>query len=187
MKTPITTIILMILCCASCKKSSDSGYNMSCPANSAATYFRYTQVIGTGVVLPSAFTPNGDGRNDRLRFVGLDSSAVKAMTLRVIDASGATLYTTSDGFKGWDGLNAGKAYATGQYRIEFDGVLSGKGTVADSTVTGHTCVWLLGTTSSGCVQAPSQFIAQLNYVKFEDQYDPATLYAPYTTGENFCP
>jgi len=188
MKSFITTILLLALFTA-CKKGDDSTtpFSMSCPTKAVPIYFSYQ---GAGVVLPSGFTPNGDGKNDVLRFFGFDSATVKAMTLRVVDGTGNTLFTTTTPFKGWDGMNTstGKPYPTAQYRIEYDGILNGKGLKADSTVKGHTCVWLFGQhpTQTGCVQAPSD-VSILNDIKFEDQFDPFTLASPYTTAENFCP
>src|ERR1043165_666470 len=116
--------LLLVIAFVACKKSDDSSnsnYNMECPSKPNPTTF---QLYGPGAALPSAFTPNGDGLNDRLRLIGLDSAAFKSITLKVIEATGKTLYTTTHPFTGWDGINSatGKAYPTAQYRIEYSGM-----------------------------------------------------------------
>jgi gliding motility-associated-like protein len=159
---------------------------MKCP--STPTYVIF-QTWGPGAALPNGFTPNGDGKNDMLRLISLDSLTFKSFTLKVIDSAGKQVALIVDGYKGWDGLNpsTSKAYPSGVYRIEYTGVINGRGTVADSSVAGSNCVWLFSTlsTTPGCLKAPAD-PSVLNYIKFGDQFDPATLYTPFTTAENFC-
>lgn len=57
------------------------------------------------VFVPNAFTPNGDGRNDKL-FVR--SRNIAAMDLRVFDRWGEVVFATQDQASGWDGTYKGK-------------------------------------------------------------------------------
>lgn len=59
----------------------------------------------TDVFIPSAFTPNGDGKNDIFRVI---AHAVKSAEFRVYNRWGQLVFNTNDIYKGWDG-NVGKA------------------------------------------------------------------------------
>ena len=87
------------------------------------------------VYFPSAFSPNGDGRNDRYRpFPGLGASAVEY--LRIFDRWGGLCYDADLGDGGWDGSVDGRPAATGPYAytsrvrllngevVEYSGVLT---------------------------------------------------------------
>jgi gliding motility-associated-like protein len=68
---------------------------------------------GPEIFVPSAFTPNADGKNDILRpiIVGM-----RRMTFfRVFNRWGQLVYSTSESGKGWDGTLAGKEQASGTY------------------------------------------------------------------------
>jgi gliding motility-associated-like protein len=186
MKATIPITILALLVFAHCKTRDEdpapTPYNMQCPA-------RPTYLSFPGAALPNGFTPNGDGRNDKLRLLSHDSIAFKSLTLKIIDSDGKLLISITDVYKGWDGINpsTGKAYPHGVYRIEYSGVIKRGGTVADSSVAGNNCIWLFTTysTTPRCLQAPPD-PSLLNDIKFEDQFDPVDLLTPYTSGENFC-
>lgn len=51
--------------------------------------------------IPSAFTPNGDGRNDVFRSVGITYQQV--VELKIFNRWGQLVYHESNGNKGWDG------------------------------------------------------------------------------------
>lgn len=63
--------------------------------------------------VPTAFTPNGDGRNDKLMAVNADLA--KAFSLRVYNRNGQLLFTTTDPLQGWDGTIKGNRAETGAY------------------------------------------------------------------------
>ncbi|GAB2602874.1 hypothetical protein GCM10027190_58140 [Spirosoma areae] len=69
------------------------------------------------ILVPDAFTPNGDGINDELLARGI---YVDQFTMHVYNRWGEVVYSTTDKTKGWDGLVNGQEAATGQYlyRIE---------------------------------------------------------------------
>ncbi len=65
------------------------------------------------VVVPNAFTPNGDGLNDRLYVRG---SALTAISMfRIYSRTGELVFETSDINDGWDGTFNGKQLNTGVF------------------------------------------------------------------------
>ena len=68
---------------------------------------------GPDLFIPTAFTPNGDGRNDILKPVPI---GIKTFDyFRVYNRWGQMLYSTSTIGGGWDGTAGGKEQATGTY------------------------------------------------------------------------
>ncbi|RYZ15422.1 MAG: PKD domain-containing protein, partial [Sphingobacteriales bacterium] len=65
------------------------------------------------VYVPDAFTPNGDGRNDRLRPLGF---GIRELTyFRIYNRWGELVYTSSQMLPGWDGRIRGKMQAPDVY------------------------------------------------------------------------
>jgi len=62
--------------------------------------------------LPTAFTPNGDGRNDVLK---VESNFVKSMDLQVYDRWGEQVFISNRIEDGWDGSYEGKELAPDVY------------------------------------------------------------------------
>ncbi|MDF2450037.1 MAG: hypothetical protein K0R26_2541 [Bacteroidota bacterium] len=65
------------------------------------------------VLFPTAFTPNGDGRNDMFEALGIRN--VKSMTLQIWNRWGEQVFSSSDATKGWDGNFKGTPAQTGVY------------------------------------------------------------------------
>ena len=65
------------------------------------------------VVFPTAFTPNGDGRNEI--FSPLGTRYIKTMTFEIYNRWGELVFTSSDPLKGWDGNYQGTNAQTGVY------------------------------------------------------------------------
>jgi len=63
--------------------------------------------------VPSAFTPNGDGKNDEFKVVNLTFQ--KITEFRVFNRWGQEIFSTTDGRKGWDGSWKGVAQEVGTY------------------------------------------------------------------------
>lgn len=63
---------------------------------------------------PTAFSPNGDGRNDRARMVG-DIGAVSKYSLHIINRWGEAVFSTTDPTQGWDGQYKGQKAEVGTY------------------------------------------------------------------------
>lgn len=65
------------------------------------------------VYMPNAFTPNGDGLNDRFRVP--PSNQNKLVRLQIFNRWGGKVFETADAAKGWDGRWKGKDQPTGVY------------------------------------------------------------------------
>ncbi len=73
------------------------------------------KVLKTGpdLFIPTAFTPNGDGKNDILKPI---PAGIKAFQyFRVYNRWGQMLYSSNNSSSGWDGTWEGKEQATGTY------------------------------------------------------------------------
>lgn len=80
----------------------------------------------TEPVIPNAFTPNGDGKNDYFKVYHLKTE--RLVELRIFNKWGSILFHSQDPQKGWDGTYKGKDQPIGVYgyliKIEFpDGSL----------------------------------------------------------------
>jgi gliding motility-associated-like protein len=58
---------------------------------------------GPAIYVPSAFTPNSDGRNDILKPVYVGIKELKQFS--VFNRWGQVIFTTADKLKGWEGIN----------------------------------------------------------------------------------
>lgn len=74
---------------------------------------------GADILVPNAFTPNGDGRNDIIRpiLVGMKS----LNRFQVFNRWGQLVYETKIGGQGWDGRINGVLQATGTYAFVASG------------------------------------------------------------------
>ncbi len=67
------------------------------------------------IFVPTAFTPNGDGLNDRLTVFGLGTSAAR---LRIYTRTGQMIHETYSNDPGWDGRLNGTLVDEGPYSYE---------------------------------------------------------------------
>jgi len=63
--------------------------------------------------VPSAFTPDGDGKNDVFRIANLTFQ--KVTEFRIFNRWGMEMFSTTDGKKGWDGTRNGTPQPVGVY------------------------------------------------------------------------
>ncbi len=88
---------------------------------------------GPAIFVPSAFTPNGDGKNDVLKPVTVGIS--KLNYFRIFNRWGQLLYTTSELGKGWNGTYKGALQPSNTYVFATEGadytgkIIFRKGTV----------------------------------------------------------
>ncbi|QEC68475.1 gliding motility-associated C-terminal domain-containing protein [Panacibacter ginsenosidivorans] len=66
-----------------------------------------------GIKIPNAFTPNGDGNNDKFRVLPLDN--YKLVQLIIYNRWGKLLFRTNDKYNGWDGTFNGMVQPPGTY------------------------------------------------------------------------
>jgi gliding motility-associated-like protein len=57
--------------------------------------------------VPSAFTPNNDGKNDVFRVVGVET--ISKFDLKIYNRWGEVVFATTEKAKGWDGKINGRA------------------------------------------------------------------------------
>jgi gliding motility-associated-like protein len=82
------------------------------------TYCREIDVEFDGFIdVPNAFTPNGDGSNDRFRVRGF---GVEAFRLRIVNRWGEVVYEGTDMAEGWDGTFRGKPQEMDAYAWTLD-------------------------------------------------------------------
>jgi gliding motility-associated-like protein len=72
--------------------------------------------LGTDQFVPSAFTPNGDGKNDIFRIVKL--GAQKLVDFRVYNRYGECIFQTANPEIGWDGTVRNTPQDIGTYTYE---------------------------------------------------------------------
>ena len=65
------------------------------------------------VIFPTAFTPNGDGRNDIL--LPLGARYIKSLSVEIWNRWGQLVYSSTDPTSGWDGYYHGTEAQTGVY------------------------------------------------------------------------
>ncbi len=86
------------------------------------------------IFVPSAFTPNGDGRNDRFNFVAVGISKIEYF--RVYNRWGQLVYSSGINSYGWDGRIGGKEQGSGTFVWIVQGSdFTGKTVTAKGTVT----------------------------------------------------
>ena len=88
-----------------------SNYNDGLVLGSNTLNLKYELVV----YVPNAFTPNGDGLNDKLEFFGLPTENA---TLKIYSQWGQTVYQSSDLNLGWDGVISGSVAPAGTYLYE---------------------------------------------------------------------
>jgi gliding motility-associated-like protein len=117
-----------------CKKSGTTTTTTTGLANCKDTHYFYndgTGKTGTGILLPNAFTPNGDGINDIYRPVYKN---VTNYTLTIKDSKGTTLYTTTNPDSGWNGRNKSGSLVEDYYTASV-GFTDTKGTAMTKSLT----------------------------------------------------
>ncbi|RYE23287.1 MAG: gliding motility-associated C-terminal domain-containing protein [Sphingobacteriales bacterium] len=65
------------------------------------------------ISMPSAFTPNGDGKNDVFRMIS--AGDLRISSFRIVNRWGQTVFETADPRIGWDGNMNGKPQDMGSY------------------------------------------------------------------------
>lgn len=65
--------------------------------------------------VPNAFTPNGDGNNDRFEIYGED---IKVISLKIFNRWGEEVFETTNSLDGWDGTYKGVGQNIGVYTYE---------------------------------------------------------------------
>jgi gliding motility-associated-like protein len=69
-------------------------------------------------VLPNAFTPNGDGKNDAFKVIVNDPSKVELKLFQIFSRNGKLMFSTSNISEGWDGRYNGVIQDMGVYFVK---------------------------------------------------------------------
>lgn len=65
------------------------------------------------VIIPDAFTPNGDGLNDKIHAIGIQNHKIHTFIIK--NRWGQTMFETNNNNDAWDGTIKGKKQPTGTY------------------------------------------------------------------------
>jgi gliding motility-associated-like protein len=65
--------------------------------------------------IPNAFTPDGDGLNDRFRITGLPPENITAFNMQIYNRWGQMVFSTNDILEAWDGKSKGEVCPEGIY------------------------------------------------------------------------
>lgn len=84
-------------------------------ANTTVTVLNTSQLI-----MPSAFTPNGDGLNDQINFIVRGNFTLT--TFSIYNRWGEKIFSTNDSTIGWDGTNHGQQSEIGTYVFVVEGL-----------------------------------------------------------------
>ncbi|RYZ55055.1 MAG: hypothetical protein EOP49_03745 [Sphingobacteriales bacterium] len=174
MKT-ITASILAIFMFAGCKDKEDAVL-VTEPCHCNGLPKNYTDSTGF-LVLPTAFTPNGDGLNDLFRPVITPGLITPGSYLLSITAGNdAVLFQTTDTAAGWNGNDfGGVAAMAGMHFFTVQFI-----TPTGDTVDDCGCITVLPH-GVGCS------ITNGKTYYFEDQFNAATGLPQFATAEPLCP
>jgi gliding motility-associated-like protein len=85
----------------------------SAPAGCATTDTLYLKVVkGPEIYVPSAFTPNGDGMNDRFKIFPV---GIAEMDFKIVNRWGQVVYASKNALDGWDGTINSNPQPAGTY------------------------------------------------------------------------
>jgi gliding motility-associated-like protein len=76
-------------------------YNFLCNDETISSDVEFIEVTETTGFIPNVFTPNGDGMNDELEFVGIDQTA--EYSIKIFNRWGKMVYEGTDAMAHWDG------------------------------------------------------------------------------------
>lgn len=176
---------------ASCKSNDDPAEPkvFKCPSD-PATVISFT---GEGtpwngpahLVVPNAFSPNGDGKNDVFRLVLSDSLGVcDSAFVRISDYNGKLVKTLHSPYQTWDGIESstGNYSPAGYYTLDYSIHMLSKAQTYFKT--GLVCLKLYRSDSaSNCLKA----LDDSKYDVFENQINPKTGEIVATQSESYCP
>jgi gliding motility-associated-like protein len=77
-------------------------------------------------VLPNAFTPNGDTKNNEFKIIVNDPSRVTLILFQIYNRNGRLMFSTNDITKGWDGRYNGIIQDMGVYFVKYKIEVSGE-------------------------------------------------------------
>jgi gliding motility-associated-like protein len=166
-KLLITSAILSTTLFSSCEKNgSDAELPESCK----------NIVTQSEITFPTAFTPNGDGKNDLSRAMGQDKDQWTNFEFTIYKLNGEIAFQSTDPNTSWDGRVNGTLSADPLYRVTIK--------FTHGAQNYDLCTYLYLLQNNGpCINLNG---VDYNLLKFEDQYEPASGMFIFATAENFC-
>ena len=80
--------------------------------------------LTTELFIPTAFTPNGDGLNDKIKMLGISPNT--SLNLMIFNEWGHLVFSTTSATDSWDGTYKGEPANAGNYSYLLDITLNGK-------------------------------------------------------------
>lgn len=108
-----------------------TAYNFLCGDESVTSEATFTEAVETESIIPNVFTPNDDGVNDKLQFIGIDNT--QEYSIQIFSRWGNKVYEGTDALAHWDG-NGEKA-GTYFYILKYTDDCSKEEQIAKGTVT----------------------------------------------------
>lgn len=89
----------------------------SCAQSGNDTTHRPNDVhrIATDIFMPNAFSPNGDGLNDRFAPIFTGQKHYSISSFKIFNRTGHEVYNTGTNTSGWDGTYAGSPASSATY------------------------------------------------------------------------
>ena len=104
------------------------GLGMQASAQENKEMNREKEVVVTqrNILIPNAFTPNGDGKNDKFKLINV--SREQLLEFKIFNRWGTVMFSSTDPEEGWDGRYRNQEQPVGVYgygiRIRYeDGVI----------------------------------------------------------------
>lgn len=167
------TIAALFVRCSK-EETGTNDYNLPADCAKLAVYSDSTLRFS----LPTAFSPNGDGKNDIARPV-FDNGTITNFRYMVYKLNGELIYQTTTEGEGWDGTDgSGMPAKDTLFRLSFRVMRPGD-------VLTEACTYLYKfTDTANCLNIGSIDPGRLY---FEDMFDHVTLQPTHGTREAFCP
>ncbi len=80
--------------------------------------------LTTELFIPTAFTPNGDGVNDKIKMMGISPNT--SLNLMIFNEWGHLVFSSTSAIDSWDGTYKGEAANAGNYSYLLDITLNGE-------------------------------------------------------------
>ncbi len=102
-----------------------------CPPKAFPTEATFIELGESSGIIPNVFTPNGDGMNDELVFLGIDQT--QDYSIRIFNRWGKTVFQSTDAKDNWDGKDSKDG--TYFYELRYTDVCSNEEKLVTGTVT----------------------------------------------------
>jgi gliding motility-associated-like protein len=99
--------------------------------NCCDTILKCNRVVDQLIIIPNAFSPDGNGYND---FFNIVTRNVEVTSIKIFNRLGNEIFATTDQNKGWDGKFKGKICDVGTYFYAIEYSLRGKKRIAKGDV-----------------------------------------------------